>query len=331
MRYVFWFGVLVSMSPVGPAVAQERINSAGRQYVPSGFGVRGITATEVELALDAAGGRDKVYLYGPPNPTNWNHLWTIKPAGDAVMLVSKVDGMALDAGGGAGNPYPRVADPNNINHLWILANVGDNYMIWSKVKNVVLDANGGRGRPYLSDNPDPRNINQLWSLRPVAGPGGQPGWQIGQSVPAFPALGADGSPLRLEDVRGKTVLLNFWSPKDVGAERRLDLLRDLRREFAGDRFRIVSVCVDCDWDDWLSFLNRQKPLDEKAPGQPVSSDSRWWQYFYRPATEGQPVFSGRMTRDSFLIGPDGKLLAVGVRDERLRAAVAAALTPGGPK
>ncbi|HEX4590396.1 MAG TPA: redoxin domain-containing protein [Gemmataceae bacterium] len=339
MRNVFWLAVVASISPTAPAIAQERFNSAGLQYVPSGLEVRVVTAAEVELALDVAGGRDKVYFYGPPDPTNWNHLWTIKPVGDAVMFVSKVDGLALDASGGAGNPYPRAADPNNINHLWILAKVGDDYMIWSKVKNVVLDANGGRGRPYLSDKPDPRNLNHLWSLRQVGDKvmivskvrrqvnrsEGSPTWRIGQPIPTFPALGPDGSPLRLEDIRGKTVLLNFWSLKDAGVQRRFELLRDLRREFAAERFQIVSVCVDGEWDEWLAFLERQKPLDEKFPMRPLYSDARWWQFFYRPATEGQPTFSGRMTQDSFLIGPDGKFIAMNVRDDKLRATVEAAL------
>jgi hypothetical protein len=106
------------------AAAQKRLPSAEHQYVPSGFGGRAVAMAEVELALDVAGGRDKCYLYGPPDSSNWNHLWSIRPVGDAVMLVSHVDGMALDANGGAGNPYPRVADPTNINHLWILAKVG---------------------------------------------------------------------------------------------------------------------------------------------------------------------------------------------------------------
>jgi hypothetical protein len=221
MRKNLLIAALTSVLLTSSAFAQKRVSRPTSQYVPPGFGGRASVESEVELALDVAGGRDKCYLYGPPDPTNWNHLWTIKAVGDAVMFVSQVDGMALDANGGAGNPYPRAADSANINHLWILAKVGDDTMIWSKVKNVVLDANGGRGRPYLSNNPDPRNVNHLWSLRQVGDKvmivskvrrrvDANPSWQNGQPVPGFPALGPDGSPLRLENIRGKTVLLNFW-------------------------------------------------------------------------------------------------------------------------
>ena len=120
-----------------------------------------------EVALDVCGGRDKVYLQETIDSMNINLLWSMRPVGEYVMFVSKVDDMALDANGGSGNPYPRSADANNINHLWLLAKTGGDYMIWSAVSNVVLDANGGRGRPYLSASPDPRNINHRWELRSV--------------------------------------------------------------------------------------------------------------------------------------------------------------------
>ena len=88
-------------------------------------------------------------------------------AGSVTVRLARVDGMALDANGGQGNPYPRAADPSNVNHLWVLAKVGEQYMIWSKVNGAVLDANCGKGRPYLSDRPDVRNVNHLWELRPA--------------------------------------------------------------------------------------------------------------------------------------------------------------------
>ncbi|HET6572197.1 MAG TPA: hypothetical protein VFG68_01235 [Fimbriiglobus sp.] len=151
-------GVFAAMS-----FAEKRRPGAA-QYVPPGF-----TPLEAGLpvALDVAGGRDKVYLQQAVDPANINLLWSVRPVGDAVMFVSRVDGMALDANGGKGNPYPRAADPANVNHLWVLAKVGERYMIWSKVNGTVLDANGGKGRPYLSEKPDVRNVNHLWELRPV--------------------------------------------------------------------------------------------------------------------------------------------------------------------
>jgi hypothetical protein len=151
-------GVFAAVSPA------EKRRAGFAQYVPPGF-----PPPEVGLpvALDVAGGRDRVYLQQSVDPANVNLLWSVRPAGDAVMLVSRVDGMALDANGGKGNPYPRAADPANVNHLWVLAKVGEKHMIWSKVNGTVLDPKGGRGRPYLSDRPDVRNVNHLWELRPV--------------------------------------------------------------------------------------------------------------------------------------------------------------------
>jgi hypothetical protein len=338
---------LLALSLPAVLVAQERTNSTAYQYLPDGLGGRAAAVTEVELALDVAGGRDKCYLYGPPDPTNGNHLWSLRPVGECVMFVSRVDGLALDANGGTGNPYPRAADPTNVNHLWILAQVGDHYMIWSKVTNAVLDANGGRGRPYLSTNPDPRNVNHLWSLRkvgdyvmiipkvrrPVVAAGGAPRWEVGQPAPAVPALGPDGSPLLLEPLRGKTVLLTFWSLTGAGGRRHLELLRGLRQEFLhAERFQMVSVCLGGEdgWDDWLWLLDRQRPFDDRHPLHPFASDARWWQVFHRPSAGdgGDPCPAGEPPQ-SFLIGPDGRLLAAHVPDEKLREVVARALSPSG--
>jgi hypothetical protein len=328
--------VVLTATIVTPSgFAQKRLGPSTAAYVPSGFGGRAITEMDVELALDVAGGRDKCYLHVPPDPTNWNHLWTVKPVGDAVMFVSRVDGMALDAAGGKGNPYPRVADPSNINLLWILSKVGDDYMIWSKVTNVVLDANGGRGRPYLSSNPDPRNVNQLWSLRKVGeyvmivskvrrrieatGTLFLPAGKFGQSMPV---LGPDGNPLRPDDFRGKTVLLTFWSMHQPEKQTRFDRLRGLRSEFlASDRLRIISICVDGGWDEWFAYLNRQTPLDKR---QPFSSDSRWWQYYLTSGDQPRNVI---VVPNSMLFGPDCKVLADHLPDDKIRDAVEAALKP----
>src|SRR5262249_7679769 len=140
-----------------------------RQYVPPGITPSGrpFPNAGLPVALDAAGGRDRVDFPQAGDPNNINLLWKVRPGRDAGRLVSHVDEMALDANGGKGNPYPRTADETNLNHLWVLARVGENYMIWSKVNGAVLDANGLRGRPYLSATPDVRNINHLWELRPV--------------------------------------------------------------------------------------------------------------------------------------------------------------------
>lgn len=319
MHHVLWAALLIN----------------GHQYVPPGAGGRVAAVTDVELALDVNGGRDRCYLYGPPEPANNNHLWRVTPVGDAVMLVSRVDGMALDANGGRGNPYPRSADPTNLNHRWLLVRVGDDVMIWSKVTNVVLDANGGRGRPYLSTNPDPRNVNHLWSLRKVGDDvmivskvrrAVEP-LKVGDVAPPVPALIPDGSPLLPEHLRGRTVLLSFWSMTDPGVGRHLDLLRGLRKEYLdGERFRMVSVCVDDAWPDWLAFLDKQKPLDAEFPLRSLGSDARWWQVMRWPAKAGEPdPYRVTATPRSFVIGPDGKLLAVNLSDENVRDAVAAAV------
>jgi hypothetical protein len=76
----------------------------------------------------------------------------------------------------------------------------------------------------------------------------------------------------------------------------------------------------------LALLDRQRPLDERFPLHPFGSDAQWWHAFHRPAGEaGGNLYHVAATPQSFLIGPDGKLRAVGVTDDKLHETVVAAL------
>jgi hypothetical protein len=139
-------------------------------YQPPGIApvTEALATQPAEIALDAAGGRGKVYLCCPPDPSNINHLWKLTPVRDYFMIESKLGELALDASGGKGNPYLRHSDPTNINHLWKLVKVDACYLILSKVGDgeLALDANRGKGNPYLR-KADATNTNQLWTLRKV--------------------------------------------------------------------------------------------------------------------------------------------------------------------
>ena len=65
-------------------------------------------------------------------------------------------------------------------------------------------------------------------------------------APEFSFAGLDGSPVRLQDLRGKVVLLDFWATWCEPCVQALPELKSLAREKSGEPFVLVSVSADED-------------------------------------------------------------------------------------
>ena len=63
-------------------------------------------------------------------------------------------------------------------------------------------------------------------------------------APAFQLDDIDGKPVRLEDLRGKTVLLNFWATYCVPCLTELEAYRGLQMRHGDEGLRIIAVSVD---------------------------------------------------------------------------------------
>jgi len=154
-----------------------------------------------------------------------------------------------------------------------------------------------------------------------------PAPRVGEPGPVFEALFADGSPYDAAQVKGKVLLMTWWSADDEATRKHFVMMRDLRKEFASEkRLQMMSIRLDGKWDDWIRFQDKQPPHDPKYPLQPFYSDFKWWQAFHAPTTEVRrnPFRIGKAPA-AFLIGPDGKLASSNVPDAKLRAEVKAAL------
>jgi hypothetical protein len=161
------------------------------------------------------------------------------------------------------------------------------------------------------------------------------GIEVGRPAPPLPAHGPDGNFIEPADLRGKYVLLAFWSAGTKGpvAERQFARLREVRREFAGqERLLIVSLCADANMEEgaaaaWNEFVIGQGVVDYGDGKRRFIDDSRWWQCMdiAGPALPSAPRYGvGRMP-EAFLIGPDGRFVAVRIPPEALRREVAKAL------
>ncbi|MGP0070162.1 MAG: carboxypeptidase regulatory-like domain-containing protein [Isosphaeraceae bacterium] len=138
--------------------------------------------------------------------------------------------------------------------------------------------------------------------------------KVGDPAPAFDVEALDGRRLKLQDFRGKYLLLGFWATWCGPCLAELPELKAVHDRFGVDeRFAMLSLSLDADKETPRTFA-AEKGL-------------RWIQGFLGNWIEGgaQEAYHVEAIPALFLIGPDGKLKAQGLRGEALEAAIAAAL------
>lgn len=153
-------------------------------------------------------------------------------------------------------------------------------------------------------------------------------------APALAAASGDGSDDRLEqltrvfasldvrdmdgrrwtrvDLAGRVVVLDFWATWCAPCLAEIPHLRRLQADFGADRVQVLGVSLDAsDRRTLVSWLNRQR----------VS----WPQVWDGRAYDGTLAerFGVASLPTSVLVGPDGRVRALNLRGDRLRAAVAA--------
>ena len=159
------------------------------------------------------------------------------------------------------------------------------------------------------------------------------GIEVGQPAPLLPALGPDGNAVRSEDLRGNLILLAFWyaGTKDPDAEEQFIRLEEIRREFAGqEKLLIISNCTDIATEEdaaarWDQVVTRM--VDYGHGRRRYINDSCWWQCMDigGPASPSTPRFGVRRKPEAFLIGPDGRFVAVRISAQELRRGIAKAV------
>jgi beta-lactamase regulating signal transducer with metallopeptidase domain len=162
-----------------------------------------------------------------------------------------------------------------------------------------------------SKQPQPANFVMAWKrVRIPDGPAGStfdvgaiPARHLGHPEPGDPAppivaetLG--GKPFRLADLRGKFVVLNFWSSNNDRSRYQIADMEGVRKKFGDDpRLAIVGLNCDVDRDAARKFIAEVgQPWTQVALGD--------WSDTAVPASYGVE----RLTT-TVLVGPDGKILS----------------------
>jgi beta-lactamase regulating signal transducer with metallopeptidase domain/thiol-disulfide isomerase/thioredoxin/protocatechuate 3,4-dioxygenase beta subunit len=127
-----------------------------------------------------------------------------------------------------------------------------------------------------------------------------------------------GDRLRLGDERGKLVLIDFWATWCGPCMAEMPALKDIQKTFGADRrFRLIGISCDQTAEPVLRVI-RENGLT--------------WTHGFAGGDFGSGVmvsYGVRAIPSTFLIGPDGRILARDLRGDALKEAVAKALKDGG--
>jgi peroxiredoxin len=79
---------------------------------------------------------------------------------------------------------------------------------------------------------------------------------VGDRAPSFELADDSGSGARLEDYRGKLVLLNFWATWCGPCVQEVPSLNQLQQQFAADGLVVLGISVDEDKEAYEQFIDR---------------------------------------------------------------------------
>ena len=137
----------------------------------------------------------------------------------------------------------------------------------------------------------------LWASGPPPDP-----IRVGQAAPGFTLPRLDGgAPVRLADLRGKVVFLNFWATWCKPCEQEMPAMQRLYESLAGTDFEMLAVSVDEERAPVEAFRARL------GLGFPILHD---------PAKKVSQAYQTYRYPETYLIDRDGRILAryIGPRD-----------------
>lgn len=129
----------------------------------------------------------------------------------------------------------------------------------------------------------------------------------GAEAPNFTMKGVDGKPVSLTDLRGKTVLLEFWASWCGPCRGENPNLKKQYELYKAKGFEILGVSLDSDQKKWEDAIAK-----DGIPWIHVSDLKGW-------GNEAGILYGVSGVPAGFLIGPDGKVIGKDLRGESLNA------------
>lgn len=133
-----------------------------------------------------------------------------------------------------------------------------------------------------------------------------PSYLAGDQAPEFSVTLADNTPVKLSDLRGKHVLLQFWGSWCGPCRRENPQLLDLYNRYHDKGFEIMSIGIE------------QNP---RAWQRAIEQDGMRWRYhsadFNEFKGEIATLFNIKSIPSTFLINPEGLIIGVNLSAEQM--------------
>lgn len=129
---------------------------------------------------------------------------------------------------------------------------------------------------------------------------------IGQVAPDFGSLTPSGEEVKLSDLRGQYVLLDFWAAWCGPCRQENPNIVEQYHRFKDKGFTVLGVSLDRDRDAWLKAIE-----DDKLEWTQIS-DLKMWD------SEAGKLYNITAIPASFMIDPDGKIVGKNLRGPALK-------------
>lgn len=133
---------------------------------------------------------------------------------------------------------------------------------------------------------------------------------IGSEAPDFTQLDVEGNEVKLSDLRGKVVLIDFWASWCGPCRRENPNVVRLYNEYKDQGFEILGVSLDRKKDRWL------QAIEKDGLTWPQVSDLKGWQ------NEAAKMYQVSSIPHTVLLDAEGNILARGLRGAALESKLA---------
>ena len=82
----------------------------------------------------------------------------------------------------------------------------------------------------------------------------------GDAAPSFSIAGPNGSPVTLDSLAGKVVLIDFWATWCPPCNRDLGYIQSIAEEFHGDKFVLLGISSDSNESTWQRYIEKNSML-----------------------------------------------------------------------
>lgn len=146
---------------------------------------------------------------------------------------------------------------------------------------------------------------------------------VGSPAPAIDTTDVDGHRVRLADLKGKVVLVSFWTSWCPPCLEAFPGLNSLAKKYQGRGFEVLGVNLDAHHEE-IRDLKTATPIVRRVL---IHHGVTWPNVLNDDGTEGDiaRAYGVESVPYNVLIGPDGTVLGVSIGEPELEAAVLKAL------